>query len=59
SSLELGYQWKRDGKVITGATAKTYTLTAADRGHTVTVVVSGVIYLYDRAAVASAGVTVR
>lgn len=59
SSLELGYQWKRDGKAISGATAKTYTLTAADRGHTVTVVVSGVIYLYDRAAVASAGVTVR
>jgi hypothetical protein len=59
SSLELGYQWKRDGKVIPGATAKTYTLTEADRGHTVTVVVSGVIYLYDRAAVASAGVTVR
>jgi hypothetical protein len=59
STLELGYQWKRDGKVIPGATAKTYTLTEADRGHTVHVVVSGVIYLYDRAAVASAGVKVR
>jgi hypothetical protein len=59
SSLELGYQWKRDGKAIAGATAKTYTLTAADRGHTVTVVVSGVIHLYDQAAVASAGVKVR
>jgi hypothetical protein len=59
SSLELGYQWKRDGQVIPGATAKTYTLTTADRGRTVTVVVSGVIYLYDQAAVASAGVKVR
>jgi uncharacterized protein YndB with AHSA1/START domain len=59
SSLELGYQWKRDGKVIPGATAKTYTLTEADRGHTVHVVVSGVIYLYDHQARASAGVTVR
>ncbi|OUE23805.1 hypothetical protein [Clavibacter michiganensis] len=59
SSLELGYQWKRDGQVIPGATAKTYTLTAADRGRTVTVVVSGVIYLYDNQARASAGVTVR
>ncbi|MFT2753035.1 hypothetical protein [Clavibacter sp. Sh2088] len=59
STLELGYQWKRDGKVIPGATAKTYTLTEADRGHAVHVVVSGVIYLYDNQARASARVTVR
>ncbi|MFS4505062.1 hypothetical protein ACMA46_02400 [Clavibacter sp. Sh2141] len=59
SSLELGYQWKRDGQVIPGATAKTYTLTEADRGHAVHVVVSGVIYLYDNEARASARVTVR
>ncbi|WP_043676236.1 hypothetical protein [Clavibacter michiganensis] len=59
SSLELGYQWKRDGKVIPGATAKTYTLTEADRGRTVHVVVSAVIYLYDDQARASAGVRVR
>jgi len=59
SSLELGYQWKRDGQAIPGATAKTYTLTEADRGHTVTAVVSAAIYLYDDEARASAGVTVR
>jgi hypothetical protein len=59
SSLELGYQWKRDGQVIPGATAKTYTLTEADRGRAVHVVVSGVIYLYDDQARASARVTVR
>ncbi|MDO4019781.1 hypothetical protein [Clavibacter michiganensis] len=59
SSLELGYQWKRHGKAIAGATAKTYTLTEADRGHTVTAVVSAVIYLYDNQARASAGVKVR
>jgi hypothetical protein len=58
-SLELGYQWKRDGKAIPGATAKTYTLTEADRARTVHVVVSGVIYIYDNQARASAGVTVR
>jgi hypothetical protein len=59
ASLELGYQWKRDGKVIPGATAKTYTLTEADRGHAVHVVVSAVIYPYDNQARASARVTVR
>jgi hypothetical protein len=59
SSLELGYQWKRDGKVIPGATAKTYTLTEADRGHIVTAIVSAVIYPYDNQARASAGVKVR
>ena len=59
ASLELGYQWKRDGKAIPGATARTYTLTEADRGHTVTAIVSAVIYTYDNQARASAGVKVR
>jgi hypothetical protein len=59
SSLELGYQWKRDGQVIPGATAKTYTLTEADRGHAVHVVVSAVIHLHDHQARAGARVTVR
>ena len=34
------YQWKRGGLVISGATATTYTLVAADIGSTITVTVS-------------------
>jgi hypothetical protein len=44
---------------LAGATAKTCTLTEADRGRTVHVVVSGVIRIHDDQARASAGVTVR
>jgi hypothetical protein len=36
-----GYQWKRDGGVIAGANASTYKLVAADRGHDITVTVTG------------------
>jgi hypothetical protein len=32
----LVYQWLRNGTVITGQTASTYTLQAADQGHTIT-----------------------
>ncbi|WP_314262081.1 immunoglobulin-like domain-containing protein, partial [Cardiobacterium hominis] len=31
------YQWQRDGQPIVGATGKTYTLTAEDAGHKITV----------------------
>ncbi|MFD2175110.1 calcium-binding protein [Rhodobacter lacus] len=31
----LGWQWLRDGTVISGATAASYTLTAADQGHVI------------------------
>ncbi|MEF2551983.1 hypothetical protein VQ042_11530 [Aurantimonas sp. A2-1-M11] len=34
------YQWKRDGVAISGATASTYTLVAADVGTTITVTVT-------------------
>jgi len=34
-----GYQWQRNGKAIAGATAQAYTLTAADEGAQVSVVV--------------------
>jgi len=37
----LSYQWKRNNTAITGATANTYTLTAADAGANVTVTVTG------------------
>ncbi|RIJ76679.1 hypothetical protein D1871_11455 [Nakamurella silvestris] len=35
------YQWKRDGRAITGATSKNYQVKSNDRGHTVTVTVTG------------------
>lgn len=37
----LSYQWKASGVVITGATARTYTLKAADRTKKLTVTVTG------------------
>ncbi|WP_194097072.1 M10 family metallopeptidase C-terminal domain-containing protein [Marivivens aquimaris] len=36
----FGYQWKRDGSAIPGATASTYLLTEADLGAAITVTVS-------------------
>ncbi|WP_166804832.1 hypothetical protein [Cryobacterium sp. Sr8] len=39
--MTLGYQWYRSGVAITGATAKTYTLVAADRADTMKVRVVG------------------
>ena len=43
----------------TDPAAQKNTLTEADRGHTVTAIVSAVIYTYDNQARASAGVKVR
>src|SRR6202012_737763 len=37
----LGYQWYANGKAISGATASTYTLTAADDGRAITVTATG------------------
>ncbi|TXL57534.1 SGNH/GDSL hydrolase family protein [Aeromicrobium terrae] len=37
----VGYQWKRDGTAIPGATQRTYTLGAADGGTHVSVMVTG------------------
>lgn len=39
--VTMSYQWKRSGVNISGATAKTYTLTSADVGKTITVSVTG------------------
>lgn len=39
-----GYQWKRDGTPISGATSTTYTLVTADAGHLITLTVSGLVY---------------
>ncbi|MEV8358167.1 hypothetical protein [Microbacterium sp. NPDC076895] len=40
-SATLTYQWKRDGKPISGATKPSYKLTAADAGKPITVTVTG------------------
>ncbi|MET0886290.1 MAG: cell wall-binding repeat-containing protein [Mycetocola sp.] len=37
----LGHQWNRDGVAISGATATTYSLTAADQSKKITVTVTG------------------
>ena len=39
--VTMSYQWKRAGANISGATGKTYTLTSADVGKTITVAVTG------------------
>ncbi|WP_158580682.1 carboxypeptidase-like regulatory domain-containing protein [Cellulomonas rhizosphaerae] len=39
--VALSYRWYRSGVAISGATATTYTLTASDRGKTITVHVAG------------------
>ncbi|WP_457973931.1 beta strand repeat-containing protein [Arthrobacter sp. D1-17] len=39
--VTLAYQWKANGTAITGATASTYKLAAADAGKTLTVTVTG------------------
>jgi hypothetical protein len=41
SPATFTYQWKRNGSNITGATASTYKLTAADAGATIKVTVTG------------------
>lgn len=55
SNVTFTYQWKRDGVSIPGATAKTYKLTAADRGKLITVVVTGSKTGYSPVSKTSAG----
>ena len=50
------YQWVADGANIAGATARTYTLTSAEVGKTVTVKVTASANGYDSATETSAGV---
>jgi hypothetical protein len=52
------YQWTRDGKAISGATARSYTLTAQDAGAAVAVTVSGRLAGFDPATVSSHAVEV-
>jgi len=39
--VNLTYKWTRNGSVISGATASTYTLKAADKGKRISVIVTG------------------
>lgn len=39
--VKLKYQWKRSGKNISGATKSTYRVAAGDRGHRISVTVTG------------------
>jgi|GEM_PF-2132940 len=41
STVTLKYQWKRDGKTITGATKTSYKLAKSDKGRKVTVTTTG------------------
>jgi hypothetical protein len=47
-SVHLAYRWTRDGHAISGATARTYTVKTADRGHRIAVVVTGTEAGYSR-----------
>ena len=40
SETGFSYQWKRDGVAIAGATGQSYTVQAADQGHSITVTVT-------------------
>jgi hypothetical protein len=54
ASAKLEYQWLRDGAAISGATAKTYKLIAADQGKRVSVKVTGTKAGYETASKTSA-----
>ncbi|GAA3669830.1 hypothetical protein [Microbacterium marinilacus] len=54
SGTKLTYQWLRDGKAISGATASTYKLRSADAGHKVSVKVTGTKTGYTTATKSSA-----
>jgi GH43 family beta-xylosidase len=58
ADVSLAYQWKLNGTDITGATAASYTLLAADAGKTLTVTVTGTKAGYTTASGSSAGVQV-
>ncbi|WKK72568.1 hypothetical protein Q0F99_06415 [Rathayibacter oskolensis] len=59
SPVTLAYQWKRNGTAISGATATTYTLVAADSGAAITVAVTGSKSGYTAVTKTSAAVTVK
>jgi len=54
ATVTFGYQWRRDGLAIEGATGSTYELVAADAGRLITVTVTGSLELYTSVAKTSA-----
>jgi len=56
SGATLGYQWLRDGKDISGATAQAYTLVAADAGASIQVRVTVTASGYNLSFTTSSGV---
>ncbi|QHC60230.1 hypothetical protein [Rathayibacter sp. VKM Ac-2760] len=59
SPVTLAYQWQRNGTAISGATAATYTLVAADAGAAITVAVTGTKSGYTAVTKTSAAVTAK
>ena len=57
--LTFSYQWQADGVDIPGATAKKYTVTAADQGKVITVVVTATKGDLPPGSATSAGVTIK
>ena len=57
-NTSFAYQWLRDGVAISGATAVTYKVQAADAGHKLSVQVTGSATGYTTASKTSAAVTV-
>ncbi|WP_212743168.1 fibronectin type III domain-containing protein [Microbacterium sp. 2FI] len=58
ATVTLKYQWRRGGAAITGATASTYVLVAADKGSQITVTVTGSKSGYTSVSKTSAAKTV-
>ncbi len=58
SGASLAYQWLREGAVIAGATASTYTAVAADNGKSVSVRVTGSLAGYSTVSETSVAVKV-
>jgi len=57
-SANLSYQWKRNGTDISGATQRSYTVTQADAGATLSVAVTGSGQGFNAVTVTSAGTAV-
>lgn len=59
SGIAFTYRWLRDGKTISGATASSYVLRKADKGHRVTVRITGAKAGYTTVSRTAASVAIR